>query len=295
MGHICYSKSPWGAPVLLVKKKDGTSRLCINYRRLNKATIRNSYPFPRADDLIDRLQGAQYFSKIDLRTGYPQIRIAEGDIPKTAFQTRYSHYEFLVMPFGLTNAPATLFRDQLGKFIVVFLDDILIYSRTLDEHSHHVRFILQTLRDKQFYAKISKSEFFKKPITYLGHLITDQHRQPRVFYPGQRVFLHVPHNSTTLSMGKCTKLAPRFCGPFRVLKHIGSSAYHLNLPTHIKIHPVFHASHLKELLGSEDNPVSTKTLVNFEHLASKPHMPDKILDSRIKTLRSKQIGEFKIK
>jgi hypothetical protein len=181
MGHIRHSKSPWGAPVILVKKKDGTWRMCVNYRRLNKLTIKNSYPLPRADDLIDRLQGARYFSKIDLRTGYHQIRIAEDDVPKTAFRTRYGHYEFLVMPFGLTNAPATFqqemndtFRDQLGHFVVVFLDDILIYSRTLDEHSEHVRFVLQTLRDKHFYAKLSKCEFFKSSITYLGHLITDQ-------------------------------------------------------------------------------------------------------------------------
>ncbi len=181
MGHIRQSKSPWGAPVLLVKKKDGTWRMCVNYRRLNKVTIKNSYPLPRADDLIDRLHGAQYFSKIDLRTGYHQIRIAEDDVPKTAFRTRYGHYEFLVMPFGLTNAPATfqqemndMFRDQLGQFIIVFLDDILIYSRTLDEHCQHVRFALQTLRKHNFYAKISKCEFFKKSITYLGHLITER-------------------------------------------------------------------------------------------------------------------------
>ena len=181
MDHIQHSKSPWGAPVILVKKKDGTWRMCVNYHRLNKMTIRNSYPLPRADDLIDRLHAARYFTKIDLRTGYHQIRIAEEDIPKTAFRTRYGHYEFLVMPFGLTNAPTTFqqemndtFRDQLGHFVVVFLDDILIYSRTLDEHYKHVRFVLQTLWDKQFYAKLSKCEFFKRSITYLGHLITDQ-------------------------------------------------------------------------------------------------------------------------
>ena len=181
MGYIRYSKSPWGAPVLLVKKKEGTWRMCINYRRLNKVTIKNSYPLPRADDLIDRLQGARYFTKLDLRTGYHQIRISEDDVPKTAFRTRYGHYEFLVMPFGLTNAPATfqqemndIFREQLGKFVVIFLDDILVYSRTLQEHARHVRFVLETLRDKQFYAKISKCEFFKKSITYLGHLITER-------------------------------------------------------------------------------------------------------------------------
>ena len=143
--------------------------MCINYRRLNKVTIKNSYPLPRAGDLIDHLQGARYFTKLDLRTGYHQIR------------THYGHYEFLVMPFGLTNAPATfqqemndIFREKIGKFVVIFLDDILVYSRTLQEHARHVRFVLQILCEKQFYAKISKCEFFKKSITYLGHLITER-------------------------------------------------------------------------------------------------------------------------
>jgi hypothetical protein len=110
----------------------------------------------------------------------------------------------------------------------------------------------------------------------------DQHRQPRVYYLGQKVFLHIPHDSTTLSTGKCAKLAPRFCGPFTVLKRIGSSAYCLDFPANIKIHPVFHVSRLKELLGSHDNPVSTQTLVTLEDLASKPHMPERILNSRTK-------------
>ena len=179
MGYIRYSKSPWGAPVLLVKKKEGTWH--INYRCLNQVTIKNSYPLPRADDLIDRLQGARYFTKLDFRIGYHQIRISEDDVPKTAFRTRYGHYEFLVMPFGLTNAPTTfqqemndIFREQLGKFVVIFLDDILVYSGTLREHAKYVWLVLQTLRDKQFYAKISKCEFFKKSITYLGHVITER-------------------------------------------------------------------------------------------------------------------------
>ena len=134
------SASPWGAPVLFVKKKDGSMRLCIDCRELNRVTVKNKYPLPRIDDLFDQLRGASVFSKIDLRSGYHQIPVRECDIPKTAFSSRYGHYEFKVMPFGLTNAPAIFmdqmnrtFREYLDKCVVVFIDDILIYSKSEDE------------------------------------------------------------------------------------------------------------------------------------------------------------------
>jgi hypothetical protein len=177
-GFIRPSKSPFGAPILFVKKKDGTMRMCVDYRALNNITIKNSYPLPRVDELFDRLQGAKYFSKIDLRSGYHQIRIPPEDVPKTAFRTRYGHYEFLVLPFGLTNAPATFmhlmhqtFRQFLDDFVLVFLDDILIFSKTLEEHERHVKQVLEVLRKEKLYAKESKCEFFKEEVEFLGHIV----------------------------------------------------------------------------------------------------------------------------
>ena len=173
------SASPWGAPVLLVKKKDGSMRMCVDYRQLNKVTIKNKYPLPRIDDLIDQLRGATVFSKIDLRSGYHQIRVKKEDIPKTAFRTRYGHYEYLVMPFGVTNAPAIfmdymnrIFHDYLDQFVVVFIDDILVYSRNKEEHEKHLRIVLHILRDRKLFAKLSKCDFWLEKVQFLGHVIS---------------------------------------------------------------------------------------------------------------------------
>lgn len=180
-GVIRPSVSPWGAPVLFVKKKDGSMRLCIDYRELNKMTIKNKYHLPRIDDLFDQLKGAAYFSKIDLRSGYHQLKIKPEDVSKTAFRTRYGHYEFLVMPFGLTNAPAAfmdlmnrVFKKYLDKFVIVFIDDILIYSKSQEEHAEHLRLVLETLRKERLYAKFSKCEFWLSKVQFLGHIVSSE-------------------------------------------------------------------------------------------------------------------------
>ncbi|GJT57279.1 putative nucleotidyltransferase, ribonuclease H [Tanacetum coccineum] len=180
-GFIRPSSSPWGAPILFVKKKDGSMRMCIDYRELNKVTVKNVYPLPRIDDLFDQIQGARWFSKIDLRSGYHQLKVREEDIPKTAFRTRYGHFEFVVMPFGLTNAPAIFMdlmnrvcRPMLDKSVIVFIDDILVYSKSKEEHEIHLREILETLRKEKLYAKFSKCEFWLQEVQFIGHVINSE-------------------------------------------------------------------------------------------------------------------------
>ncbi|WVZ52665.1 hypothetical protein U9M48_003703 [Paspalum notatum var. saurae] len=179
-GYIRPSSSPWAFPVLLVEKKDtNVKRMCVDYRALNKVTIKNKYPLPRIDDLFDQLQGACVFSKIDLRSGYHQLKIHPTDIPKIAFTTKYGLYEYTVMSFGLTNAPAyfmqlmnSVFMDYLDKFVVVFIDDILIYSKTEAEHEKHLRLVLQRLRAHKLYAKFSKCEFWIDEVRFFGHVVS---------------------------------------------------------------------------------------------------------------------------
>ena len=203
-GFIRPSSSPWGAPILFVKKKDGSHRMCIDYRELNKLTVKNRYPLPRIDDLFDQLQGASWFSKIDLRSGYHQMRVRDEDIQKTAFRTRYGHYEFVVMPFGLTNAPATFMdlmnrvcRPMLDRSVIVFIDDILVYSRSREQHEEHLREILGVLRSERLYAKFSKCEFWLREVQFLGHLVT------RMGYWSIRPRLRL------LCIGRCRDPPPR--------------------------------------------------------------------------------------
>ena len=178
-GFIQPSTSSWGAPILFVKKKDGSLRLCIYYRQLNRATICNKYPIPYIDELFDQLRGSRVYSKIDLRSGYHQLRVRDNDVSKTAFKTRYGHYEFLVMPFGLTNAPAAfmdlmnrVFNLYLDKFVIVFIDDILVYSGSPEEHAEHLRTVLQILQERQLYAKFCKCQFWLDKVAFLGHVIS---------------------------------------------------------------------------------------------------------------------------
>ncbi|WVZ81083.1 hypothetical protein U9M48_028505 [Paspalum notatum var. saurae] len=180
-GFIRPSSSPWGCLALFVEKKDqGGKRLCVDYRPLNAVTVKNKYPLPHIDTLFDQLAGAKVFSKVDLRSGYYQIKIREEDIPKTAFLTRYGLYEYLVMSFGLTNTSAffmymmnSMFMNELDKFIVVFIDDILIYSKSEEEHKKHLRIVLTRLREHKLYAKFSKCAFWLKKVSFLGGVVVD--------------------------------------------------------------------------------------------------------------------------
>lgn len=178
-GFIRPSISPWGAPVLFVKKKDGTFRMCVDYRELNKLTIKNKYPLPRIEDLFDQLKGSRVFSKIDLRSGYHQLKVKESDVAKTAFRTRYGHYEFTVVPFGLSNAPGVFmdlmnrtFHSYLDRFVIVFIDDILVYSRDKEQHAEHLRIVLEILRKEKLYEKFQKCEFWLERVAFLGHVVT---------------------------------------------------------------------------------------------------------------------------
>ncbi|KAL3535724.1 hypothetical protein ACH5RR_004185 [Cinchona calisaya] len=177
-GYIRPSKSPFGASVLFQKKHDGSLRMRVDYRALNKLTVKNKYPIPLIADLFSQLGGARWFSKLDLRSGYWQVHIAEGDEHKTACVTQYGAYEFLVMPFGLTNAPATfctlmnnVFREFLDKFVVVFFDDIVIYSRTSEKHIQHLREVFRVFKENQLFVKKEKCAFAEQEVPFLGHTV----------------------------------------------------------------------------------------------------------------------------
>jgi hypothetical protein len=181
-GLIRPSSSEWGCLALFVKKKNDKSlRMCMDYRPLNAMTIKNKYPLPHIDILFDQLSKAKVFSKIDLRSGYHQIKIRPQDIPKTAFSTRYGLYEYLIMSFGLTNTPTyfmylmnSVFMPELDKFMIVFNDDILVYLENVEDHAEHLRVVLTRLKDHKLYAKFSKCEFWLRKVPFLGHILSDE-------------------------------------------------------------------------------------------------------------------------
>nr|GEZ92943.1 putative reverse transcriptase domain-containing protein [Tanacetum cinerariifolium] len=234
-GFIRPSSSSWGASVMFVRKKDGSFQMCIDYRELNKLTVKNRYPLPRNDDLFDQLQGSSVYSKIDLRSGYHQLRVQEEDIPKTAFRTRYGHYEFQVMPFGLTNAPAVFMdfmnrvcKPYLDKFVIVFIDDILIYSKEEKEYEEHLKAILELLKKEELYAKFSKCEFWIPKVQFLGHVIDSFAGYYRRFIKG---FSKIAKLMTKLTQKKVKfKWGDKQEAAFQLLKQKLCSAPILALP-----------------------------------------------------------------
>src|SRR3569833_406237 len=173
------STSPYGAPILFVPKPNGRGlRMCVDYRMLNQMSVKSRYPLPRIDDMLDTVSGAKFFTSLDLTSGYWQIRISEADVPKTAFRTPFGHFEWRVLPFGLTNAPATfqsvmngIFEPYLRDFVVVYLDDILIFSKSEEEHEAHVRLVLEILRRERFYVCKDKRSFVQSENKFLGHIV----------------------------------------------------------------------------------------------------------------------------
>ncbi|GJS91450.1 putative reverse transcriptase domain-containing protein [Tanacetum coccineum] len=247
------SSSPWRAPILFVKKKDGSFRMCIDYHELNKLTVKNRYQLPRIDDLFDQLQESSIYSKIDLRSGYHQLRVREQDIPKTAFQTRYGHYEFQVMPFGLTNAPA-VFMDLMNRVWQASLcapilalpegsKDFVVYC---DASHKGLGVVLMPERKCECYASsIQAAQDQQKSYA-------DLKRKPMEFEVGDRVMLEVSPWKGVVQFGKWGKLNPRYVGPFKVLAKVGKVAYRLELPQELsRVHHTFHVSNLKKCYADE--------------------------------------------
>ncbi|WMV19547.1 hypothetical protein MTR67_012932 [Solanum verrucosum] len=280
-GFIRPSASPWGAPALFVKKKNGSMRMCIDYRQLNRVTIRNKYPLPRINDLFDQLQGASVFSKIDLRSGYHQLKIRPKDVPNTTFRTGYRHYEFLVMSFGLTNAPGTfmslmneVFKPFLDSFVIVFINDILAYSKSEEEHADHLRVVLGVLGKQLLYAKFSKCEFWSTFVAFLGHVVSNE--------------------GGVMRFGKKGKLSPWYVGPYRISKRIDKIAYELELPQELAaVHPVFHVSMLKKCMSDPSLIIPTED-IGIKDSLSYEEIHVQILDRQVRKLKTKDVASFKV-
>ncbi|GJT32425.1 putative reverse transcriptase domain-containing protein [Tanacetum coccineum] len=294
--------------------KDGSFRMCIDYRELNKLTVKNRYPLPRIDDLFDQLRGACPFLKVDFRSGYHQLRVHEDAIPKTAFRTRYGHFESTVMPFGLTNAPAVFMdlmnrvcKPYLGRFVIVFIDDILAYSKSKEEHEVHLKLVavlwaeigessltgpelvLDTTTDKVVLIKEKLKAARDRQKSY-----ADNRRKPLEFEVGDRVMLKVSPWKGVIRFGKKGKLAPRYVGPFEILERIGPVAYRLRLPEELSgVHDTFHVSNLKKCLADAslhvplDEIKVDKTLRFVEE-------PVEIMDREVKSLKRSRILLVKV-
>nr|GEW48303.1 putative reverse transcriptase domain-containing protein [Tanacetum cinerariifolium] len=261
-GFIRSSSSPWGAPVLFVKKKDGSFQMYIDYRELNKLTIKNRYPLPRIDDLFDQLQGSSVYSKIDLRSGYHQLRIKEEDIPITTFTTRYGHFEFQVMPFGLTNAP------------VVFMD---IMNRDKEEHGEHLKIILELLKKEQLYAKFSKCDFWLDSVQFLRYVIDNKG-------------VHVDPAKIERK-----KLSSHYIRPFKILARVGPVAYTLELPEELKgIHSTFHVSNLKKCLADDNLIIPLDEIQLDDQLRFIEELVE-IIEREVKRLKQRRILIVKVR
>nr|GEX23748.1 putative reverse transcriptase domain-containing protein [Tanacetum cinerariifolium] len=314
-GFIRPSHSPWGAPVLFVKKKDGYFHMCIDFKDLKKLTIKNHYPLSRINDLFDQLRGACPFLKIDFQSGYHQLQVHEDAIPKTAFQTRYEHFESTVMPFGLTNAPAVFIdlmnrvcEPYLNKFVIIFIDDILVYSKIKEEHEFHLKLVLESLRKEKLYAKFSKCEFWLEEVHFLGHVVnhnvfTDwessltelelvQEATDKVVLVKEKSEVAKDHLKSYVDYGlrfrKKGKLAPRYVGPFEIFERIGLVAYRLRLPKELNsVHDTFHVSNLKKCLADANLYVLLDE-IKVDKILCFVEEPVEIIDREIKKLKRKE-------
>ena len=300
--------------------------MCIDYRQINKVTVKNKYPLPRIEDLFDQLRGESVFSKIDLRSGYYQLRVKEVDVPKTAFRTRYGHYEFLVMPFGLTNAPAAfmdlmnrVFRPYLDQFVVVFIDDILVYSKDAQEHEHHLRIVLQTLRENNLFTKLSKCDFWLKEVSFLSHIVSAAGIRVDPMKTEAIVNWKPPRNVTEVrSFVGLAGYYRRFVQGFSVIassltrllrkgvkfdwddkcqssfEKLAKVAYRLALPLELaKLHDVFHVSMLRRY-RSEPSHILPVQDIQVQEDFTFDEEPKAILDREIRQLRSKQVPLVKM-